>query len=369
MLKISPMLRSLTKARVFSNTSSSYKHVYSSSLSKRLYSDTPFKLRPSFEIALRAASLQLVLSRWGLEMASKMELANGLDPEADERRLKAVTSISDTALNGGLAGSLTDLEMEMLKKDPGTWEYNDFQYGKYWESLGIFSWLLGRRNEVPFYFSSFDRVKLFHSTGILPGDPSTIDSFVNSFMSIQTNFSINDSILKREIDLAEIWYWRSRMQVLIDLKDQLSQSNKNNTAPTADNSEKLNDIFQQELENKKIPHSLRKTVKNSSFILESATKRAIELDLLKQDILSDFVVIVETRDNSPDADQSSPPTEIPIPYEKLEKKDHDALMDIAEARMMAFAWATGKLESWDSEKMANIGSINPLNILWSPQTK
>ncbi|OLY79645.1 hypothetical protein AYI68_g6158 [Smittium mucronatum] len=342
----------------------------------RFYSDDSFNLRPGFEIALRAASLQLVLSRWGMEMATKMEQAKGSDPENDERRAKAVNAITETALNGGLVDSLTEKEMNMLKKDQGTWEYEDFQYGKYWESLGILSWLLGRRNEVPQYFSSFDRVKLFQSTGILPGDPNTIDSFINSFMSTQGVFSIKNSILKREIDLAEIWYWRSRMQVLIDLKDQLAKSGSN-TTPDSSSSSNLDsqndDVVQQQLENKRIPHSLRRSIKDSQAILEAATKRAIELGLLDQKIDSDFAVIVETDVESPQSSQNSSNgnsnsrVEIPIPYEKLEKKDHDALMDIAEARLMAFAWATGKLDAWDPKKMANIGSINPLNVLWSPE--
>ncbi|PVU87584.1 hypothetical protein BB559_005975 [Furculomyces boomerangus] len=352
----------------------------SPSIPLRNYTSNQFKLKPSFEIALRAACLQLMLARWGLETATKLDFAKSNEFKIDDRRMRAFESITNTALNGGLSESLTEKEMEMLQKDPGTWEYQDFSYGKFWESLGkyififqtcfyklcILAWMLGRRNEIPSYFSSFDRVLLFQSTGILPGDSKTIDSFINSYMSLQAKFSLEDTILKREIDIAEIWYWRARLQVLLDLKDQIikEQENKESGNEKKSNIEK---IIEKELLKKNVPHSLRSIIKNSKGVLESATKRAIDLQLLSQSDTEDFDIVIEVLDdqkNHPNA--SSKPAETTIPYNKLEKKDHDALMDIAEARMMAFAWTTGKLDKWDPEKMLQVGSINPLNILWTP---
>ncbi|PWA01274.1 hypothetical protein BB558_002644 [Smittium angustum] len=329
----------------------------SPSIPLRNYTSNQFKLKPSFEIALRAACLQLMLARWGLETATKLDFAKSNEFKIDDRRMRAFESITNTALNGGLSESLTEKEMEMLQKDPGTWEYQDFS---------ILAWMLGRRNEIPSYFSSFDRVLLFQSTGILPGDSKTIDSFINSYMSLQAKFSLEDTILKREIDIAEIWYWRARLQVLLDLKDQIikEQENKESGNEKKSNIEK---IIEKELLKKNVPHSLRSIIKNSKGVLESATKRAIDLQLLSQSDTEDFDIVIEVLDdqkNHPNA--SSKPAETTIPYNKLEKKDHDALMDIAEARMMAFAWTTGKLDKWDPEKMLQVGSINPLNILWTP---
>ncbi|PVU97446.1 hypothetical protein BB561_000552 [Smittium simulii] len=349
--------------------------------SHKAYStNNDYQLRPSFELALRAASIQLVLARWGLETATKMDIASGKDALQDERRSKAIEAIRNTVLNGGLQDSLTEEELTIIKKDHGAWEGKDFLYGKHWESLGIFSWLLGRRNEIPHYFSNFDRVQLFQSTGILPGDTKTVDSFVNSYMSIQAKFTIENDILKKQMDLAEIWYWRARLQVLMDLRDDIlineqKDLDKNNSdSNNSDQFEISNKRILEYLRAKNIPTSLRPIIKNIPDILHSATKRAIELGLLSQSTDRDFGVLAEIiestnpsghhKKNSEDGKKESI-----LKYADLDSKDHDALMNIAESRMMAFAWATGKIDKWSTEEMHNVGLINPLNVLWAPENK
>ncbi|OMH81279.1 hypothetical protein AX774_g5267 [Zancudomyces culisetae] len=200
-------------------------------------------------------------------------------------------------------------------------------------------------DEIPPYYSSFNRTKLFQSTGILPGDYRTIDKFINSYLSTESTHTIQDSVLQREIDLAEAWYWRARMQTVIDLKEE----NKENT---------------EELENRRVPHALKKMVRDSDMVLELATKRGVELGLLENSnkFIEDFAVVVEPTD----ADDSAIDETMFVKYKSLDGREHNSLMDIAEARMMALAYATKKLGSWDESKMIKIGSINPLNVLWSP---
>ncbi|PVV01349.1 hypothetical protein BB560_004235 [Smittium megazygosporum] len=286
-----------------------------------------------------------------------------------ERTQRAIETITNTARDGGLANTLTTQEMEMLKKEPGTWEYEDLIYGNFWESLGVLTWLLGRSHEIPPYYSNFNKMEVFNSTGILPGDPKTIDSFVNSFMAVQTNFSVNGDDLKREIDLAEAWYWRARVQSLIDMKHYILE---NEMKDIKDKSDDIPDqIIRRYMRERHIPLSLKPLVKNIDMILHSATKRGIEMGLLSQINDEDFGIQVELFSAESPSDASEHPNIKKTPtlmnYSNLESKDHKALMNIAEGRMMAFAWATQKLDQWSIENMSKVGSVNPLNILWSPE--
>ncbi|KAJ1920128.1 hypothetical protein H4219_001501 [Mycoemilia scoparia] len=324
-------------------------------------------LRPAFELALRASCLQLVLARWGLETAAALGVQGEKVANDDDRKARAVDAITKAAFAGGLDDYLTEQEKYVLEKAYKTWEYDDFELGSHWESLGILQWLLGRQHKVPPYYSSFDRASIFQATGVMPADPSTIDTFVNSYLSPQSHHLLDDASLKREIDIAEAWNWRARAQVIMDLRDQIIEEAKEKSG-----SAKSSDIADEEtivdrmMREKRIPQSLRGMVKNISQVMKSATSRAIEKEIIKEAIDDDFGIVVELKPEEMPEGASPSDREVLIPYSKLEGKNHESLRKISEARLFAFAWSTSKIEEWDIGKMVEILSINPVSSIWAP---
>ncbi|KAJ1719354.1 hypothetical protein LPJ53_005875 [Coemansia erecta] len=313
------------------------------------------QLRPTFELALRSSCLQLVLARWGLETAALMQQRDNKPAPDDERKARAVEAITTAMYESGLDDHATAKEKTMLDKPYRAWEYADYTYGDHWESFGILQWILGRQHTIPPYYSNFDRARLFQSTGILPIDPSTVEKFVNQFMSSQTHQTLDSQQLQHEVDISEAWFWRARAQVLLGLQDEIKRADSlkaecGKTSPLDD-----------ALKAKHIPHALRKMAAEMPKSIPLAARRALAKGIIKEVEADDFAISVEMKSSESDA-----PRTVSVPYSNLDENHHDAIRKIAEARFLAFAWSLGKTKDWDADQVGEMVSINPINAIWTP---
>ncbi|KAJ2727838.1 hypothetical protein H4S00_001331 [Coemansia sp. D1744] len=316
------------------------------------------KLRPPFELALRSSCLQLVLARWGLETAALMGLRGEQTANDDDRKVRAVEAITTAMYESGLDDHATSAEKSMLDKPYRTWEYSDYAYGDHWEALGVLQWLLSRQHAVPTYYSSFDRARLFQNSGIMPADPSTIEKFVDSFMSSQIHQTFDKQQLQRAVDTSEAWLWRARAQVLLGLRDEISRADAKPSGDAQDSP------LEAKLRAQNIPHSLRKMAADMPKTIPLAAQRAHEKGIIGEVEGGDFGIVVEMKeDNAVPTEQRRTAT---VPYSSLDPDHLDALRKIAESRFLAFAWALGKIDKWCPEKTAELVSINPMSALWTP---
>ncbi|KAJ2361137.1 hypothetical protein H4S01_005402 [Coemansia sp. RSA 2610] len=308
------------------------------------------KLRPTFELALRASCLQLVLARWGLETASLMGLRGEHTANDDDRKVRAVEAITSALYESGLDDHATATEKTMLDKPYKTWEYGDYVYGDHWEALGVLQWLLGRQHAIPAYYSSFDRARLFQNSGIMPADPSTIEKFVDSFMASQIHQTFDAHQLRRAVDTSEAWIWRARAQVLLGLRDEISRAESQQSQATQETP------LDEALRARHVPHSLRKLAADLPKTIPLAARCAYEKKLIGEIESDDFGIAVEMKeDGEVPAGQRRTAT---VPYPNLEPEHLDALRKIAESRFLAFAWALGKIDGWDPAQTGELVSIN-----------
>ncbi|KAI7826349.1 hypothetical protein BX661DRAFT_183831 [Kickxella alabastrina] len=316
------------------------------------------KLRPPFELALRSSCLQLVLARWGLETAALMEARSGQEMPDNDRKARAVEAITTAMYESGLEDHATAAEKSMLEKPYRTWEFADYTYGDHWEAFGVLQWLLGRQHAIPPYFSNFDRARLFQTTGIQPIDPSTIEKFVDPFMSSQTHQSIDRKQLQHEVNVAEAWFWRARAQVLLGLRDEIARTDAQKTQTGEDS------LLETVLRTKHIPHSLRKMANDIPKNIPLAAQRALAKGIISDVEGDDFAITVEMKG----ADNGSAKS-MAVPYSNLDENHLDSIRKIAESRFLAFAWSLGKASEWDADKIGELVSINPINALWTPDEK
>ncbi|KAJ1672835.1 hypothetical protein EV182_006398 [Spiromyces aspiralis] len=288
-------------------------------------------------------------------------------PHIDDRKVRAVEAIANAAFDGGLEDYLTAKERALLEKPYQTWGQDDFDQGMHWESFGVLQWLLGRQHKIPHYFANFDRASLFQATGVMPANPSTIDAFVNSYMSAQAHHLLDTSRLRHEVAVAEAWNWRARVQVVMDLRDQILEEaaakagRKLEQGPPEEEDEAR--VVDRIMAEKRVPRSLRRMVRDLDQVVRTATGRAIERSLIENSADDDFGITVELK---PEEVRAGGQRETVLPYSKLDSKVHDSLRRISEARLFAFAWAVSKLEDWDIEHMAELGSIGPIGSIWAP---
>ncbi|KAI8323559.1 hypothetical protein GQ54DRAFT_103952 [Martensiomyces pterosporus] len=321
------------------------------------------KLRPAFEIALRTSCLQLVLARWGLETAALMGLQGERTANDDDRKVRAVDAIATAMYESGLDDHMTKAEKAMLEKPYKTWEYDDYVYGDNWEGFGVLQWLLGRQHTIPAYYSNFDRARLFQGTGIMPADPSSIEKYVDPFMSPHTHQSLDAKQLGHEVDVAEAWYWRARAQVLLNLRDEIQRAEESAQAGGgADAKSSEATPLESALHMKHIPHSLRKMANDLPKTIPLASKRAHAKGIIASIENGDFGIAVEMKDS----DEGSHPKTTTVPYTSLSPEHLDAIRKIAESRFLAFAWSLGKVDQWDTDEIGNLVSINPISSLWTP---
>ncbi|KAJ1957045.1 hypothetical protein EC988_001034 [Linderina pennispora] len=313
-----------------------------------------FTPRPAFELALRASCLQLVLARWGLETAALMGMQGEATANDSARKERAVEAIASAMYESGLDDHMTEAEKSMLDRPYRTWQYDDYQYGDHWESLGVLQWLLGRQHQIPAYYNNFDRANVFRATGIQPAQPQSIAQFVDSFMAPQQHLNVDQKLLQREIDIAEAWSWRARAQALLQLRAEIARTEQgHDQAP-----------LQEAMRAKRIPQSLKKIAKELPNTIPAAARRAFERGIIDGLENDDFAITVELKEGK---DQDGRPATTTVPYTHLDSAHHDAIRKIADARLMAFAWSVDKLDQWDQDKMAEITSINPIVSIWTPQ--
>ncbi|KAJ2080135.1 hypothetical protein H4R24_003303 [Coemansia sp. RSA 988] len=318
------------------------------------------KLRPAFELALRSSCLQLVLARWGLETAALMGLQGDQTANNDERKVRAVEAITDAMYKSGLDDHATLAEKEMLEKPYRSWEYSDYVYGDNWEALGALQWLLGRQHVILPYYSSFDRARLFRNTGIMPADPSTIEKFVDAFMSSQIRQHVDAQQLQNAVNTSEAWIWRARAQVLLGLREEIVN-------PATDQSTSEEETaLEAALRTRHIPPSLRKIAVDLPKTIPLAAKHSLDKGLIGNIEGDDFGIVVEMKETVDQAPASQPRTAT-VPYQNLDSNHLDALRKIAESRFMAFAWSLEKIDAWDIEKTGELLSINPINAIWTPE--
>ncbi|KAJ1663546.1 hypothetical protein IW140_004833 [Coemansia sp. RSA 1813] len=315
-----------------------------------------FKLRPSFEIALRSSCLQLVLARWGLETAALMGVKGEQTANDDDRKVRAVEAITRAMYESGLDDHATSAEKTMLEKPYQSWEYEDYAYGDHWEAFGVLQWLLGRQHKIPPYYSNFDRARLFQGTGIMPAEPSTVEKFVDPFMSPQTHQSLDMKQLQHEIDVAEAWLWRARAQVLLGLRNDLEMAKQQKSTTGTDEESPAETA----LRTKHIPHSLRKMARDIPKTIPLAAAQARDKGLVGALEGNDFAIVVELKDKD-----ASTTTTTTVPYVNLDSNHQDAIRKIAESRFFAFAWAVGKADKWNADAVSELVSINPISSVWT----
>ncbi|KAJ2782881.1 hypothetical protein H4R18_002030 [Coemansia javaensis] len=319
------------------------------------------RLRPAFELAQRAACLQLVLARWGLETAALMGLRGEQTANDEERKARAVEAITAALYESGMDDHATPAERAMLEKPYRAWEYGDYVYGDHWEAMGVLQWLVGRQHKVPPYYSSFDRARLFQSTGIMPADPSTLERFVDSFMAPQMRQHVDEQQLQAEVDAAEAWSWRARAQELLRLRDEIAKADE--AQPRAAAAAGEESLLERTLREKGIPPALRKMAAEIHVKIPLGVQRAHQRGIVASVEGGDFAIAVEMKE-----DGAGQPRTAAVPYASLDAGHLDALRKIAESRLLAFSWALGRLDPWDPAKAGELGSINPVSAVWAPES-
>ncbi|KAJ1959477.1 hypothetical protein IWQ62_004596 [Dispira parvispora] len=324
--------------------------------------DGPALVRSPHEIASRAACLQILLARWGMEMAVKM--GHG---DADTKS-KALDNIRQITQDDLVNQNLSAKEMRLLQQEDGSWNREDLDVHGHWESLGILLWTLSRQPTIPPYYEMFSRPKLFNATGVLPAVPQTIHDFIAQANQQKSPRSPHE--WHRAIDMAEAWYWRSSAQRLLDAREELGLDHGDANNPHLQASPTMGG----EKVHQKIPPSVIKFLKGIPQAIAQASLLAKEQGLITERVEDDFGVEsaalygnLGQPKNIPLNDDSSA-MEQPItwlPYRTIDASGLMLLADIAQHRMLAFSWLTGKINNWDEDR-TQLQPINPVNSLWAP---
>jgi hypothetical protein len=174
---------------------------------------------------------------------------------------------------------------------------------------------------------------------ILPAFPNTITSFLEYYGNGEMIDSSNDC-LKKEINRAEAWFWRSRAQIILDLKTSLGNDRK-----------KIDEL---PIGLKQGSCVLELVMRNIEEAIKVGTIRGVEEGLVESSVDDDFGVFGKAYKD----------------LGKLSKScldDHDIrdLNSIAESRLATLAWLVGRQE-WEYEP-GELKFINPMGSLWSPE--
>ncbi|KAI8816240.1 uncharacterized protein EV422DRAFT_623603 [Fimicolochytrium jonesii] len=328
---------------------------------KRTYAsvsaDPPLLQRSPGEIARRVACTQMMLTRWGIEAA---HASNGKDEgticfticfgSTDDRLILFTTAgrieTSYQALaraidESKLDRSFTPQESKLMEKTLGTWSPQEDIVGTLgrWESFGILLWMLRIVDGVPRYHMPFPREVLYEATAIVPAFPTTVATFLEYFTNgegAKESHRVTEDELRTAINKAEAWYWRARAQVVLDLRESLK-----------------GDSEEQKAARKKIPSALHTVMSNLDSALTQASIRATTDHLIDE-------TISVTQPGSPEM------TDFGVdgtPYRALDDHALREANDIAEYRLAALGWLTGR--EWDFQR-GEVPFIHPLGSLWTP---
>ncbi|KAJ1983192.1 hypothetical protein H4R33_004846 [Dimargaris cristalligena] len=321
----------------------------------------PAPVRSPAEIATRSACLQLVLARWGMEMALKMGHGNA---------------------------NLSGHEKLLMLKEDGEWNLEDLHCHGHWESLGILLWTLARVKDIPPYYEMFSRPQLFNATGIQPAKPITIHNFISS---AEQHYQPRPTAQFHEaVNKAEAWYWRAHAQRLLQTREQLGLDGENPSGsdPSAPSStsapepasastrlESSPTMAANPTERTRLPRSFLKFLKGLPHAIDQASDLALEHHFIAAKTDGDFGVesgalygnLGHPQHNIPLNDDGSameiPPTW--MPYKQIDDSGHFLLSDIAQHRMLAFGWLAGRVTDWDTDK-TQLPNVNPVSSLWAP---
>ncbi|KAK9767102.1 hypothetical protein K7432_003368 [Basidiobolus ranarum] len=202
--------------------------------------------------------------------------------------------------------------------------------------LGILLWSLHLYPEIPQYNHYFPRFKLFQSTGIMPAHPQSITEFLR-YMSMEGK-SRSPPAVQREINIAEAWYWRSRAQALLAIRPIIFPDHSCSSSPPP-----------------KIPKQLKDMIQQMPEAIAQASVRAQESQLISKVKDNDFGVDLGGIEEEG--------TGI-VAYKDLPSEQHEQMKMLAEYRMLAFGWLTGRAD-WDADTN-ELGYINPISAIWAP---
>ncbi|RKO91549.1 hypothetical protein BDK51DRAFT_24900 [Blyttiomyces helicus] len=294
-------------------------------------STNPPLLRKSpVEIARRAASVQIFLTRWGIEAACAQ--ARGKGEDADTRTLQGHQAILDTLAQTAIRESMTAEELRLLGLGLGEWTVGG-EIGPLWarwESFGVLLWSLRIINGIPPNATPFPRELLFQSTAIIPAFPNTVTEFIEYFATghgIKPEHIVEERDLSAAVARAEAWYWRSRAQVVLDLKENLK-----------------GDSPEQKEARRKIPSGLRSVMENLDKAISAASQRAASEGYIDEIIEDDFGV---------DG----------VAYRALDDHKIRNAAELAQMRLGALGWLCGS-NAWEWE--GELQFIHPMGSLWAP---
>lgn len=308
------------------------------------------------EVAHRAACLQLVLSRWGLERTwdawNEMAAGDAAQREMGSNRITQGFDMLMSALHSSkLYGHLSEREKKLMDMDLGSWCGNkEAEIEGRWESAGVVCWALGltgNHASIPSYTVPFEREELFQAMGIQPSQPGTIQRFLTG----RVHRLRSGSDVAAALRTAEAWYWRSRAQSVWELK-------KNLLDPVSDVSQ-----FDAETEakkkeaRKKIPKGLKDIASGIEGAIAQAASRCAEDGLIEREINGDYGVLA-----APSEKQGADSPEW-IRYSDMDAAALDRARDIADNRCSALGWLTGN--EWDFS--GNLSFVNPVSSIWRAQ--
>ncbi|KAJ1922478.1 hypothetical protein IWQ60_006505 [Tieghemiomyces parasiticus] len=340
------------------------------------HSTGPGIARSASEVATRAVCLQLVMARWGMEMALKMGHGD------EETKTKALENIAKTSEEPIIAQNLSAKEHELMAKEDGQWDRDDLQCHGHWESLGVLLWMLTNKVDLPPYYEMFSRPLLFNTTGVLPAVPKTIHDFVGNAQ--HSHARRTPAEVQRAIDVAEAWYWRAHAQRLLTTREELGldradhgPSGSGNQSSSQDSFLQASPTMVQAADVAKLPRGFVKLLRGLPDAIARASRLAHEHKLIEAVAEDDFgidsnalYVNLGVNKNIPLNDDGSP-MEYPvnwIPYHRVDASGMYLLTDIAQHRMLAFNWLTGTVQDWDAD-LTELPSINPVSSLWAPFTE
>lgn len=271
-------------------------------------------MKKAFQVAQRVVSTQLLMSRLVLEL----NMPKGKTKNINDRIFNANNSLQTCFQS--YSKLFTEKEQYLMSKELGTWTnieiYNTESTRL--ESLGILLFVMQLLKHVPSFDSRFDSKLMYSCTNIIPAIPDTISMFLEYYNNSEIDHFVSLVELERIIAISEAYFWRSRAQVIIDLKSS-SQD---------------------------IPSSLKNILLNIDNAVKVASERALTDKLIDEIDCNDFKVLNR-------------------PYAKLTDHQVRDLANIASARLAALSWIYG-ISEWDYN-VDELKFITQMGSLWSPQ--
>ncbi|KAL2919690.1 hypothetical protein HK105_200604 [Polyrhizophydium stewartii] len=278
------------------------------------------------EIALRACSTQLLLTRWALEASAL---------SAKEPAAAGFGALTEALAKTSITEHMTARERSLHKLDFGKWDVAEDIVGvqSRWESFGMLAWALRIVRDVPEYPNTFPHEQLYQATAVIPAFPNTIDMFVEYFTSgegSKDGHLVTSAEFEDAVNRAEAWYWRSRAQMVLELKQGLQGD-----------SPEIREA------RRKVPSGLRGVMDNIEKAISQASQRALADGLISESVDDDFAVAKG------------------VAYRSLDDHGLRDMERMTESRLAALGWLAGT-EQWEFER-GEVKFINPLGSLWSAE--